>query len=489
MTSQNPSQKNKKMLNLIFIGLIALTAVTVCSKSSFLYPFNDWVDVNCYMTMGKGLTRGSLPYRDLFDHKGPLFYFLAAFAATVSPTSFTGFWILESLSAFFFLLYFWKTLCLLTDRAWIGWVPAAALVIFTSGSFCYGGGTEELCLPFLAYALYVGTRIIRAQGDMDLGKMFAIGMTSGAVLWIKYSMLGFYAGWIIIPFYLAVKKKKIMPFIKGILMIILGVAAVSFPVLLWLYLQGILDDMLEVYFISNIFAYSNGGGLLIMLRHMLSGLHLTLVYLLVPFLLAGLGILYYLRKDLVTALFFFTSGLLFGIVAFSGGHGIMYYPLPISPLSVIGFAALNDFCENRDFLRLLNRKSAVAVFTSACVAGMYFLSPNTYMMKYDKEDLSQFQFKEIICQEENPTLLNYGFLDGGFYTACGIYPEFKYFCKLNLELPEMLDAQEEYIENRVPLFVVTRNRNPELDGYECIAESSYYTEGRTQYYYLYRRSN
>lgn len=44
--------------------------------------------------------------------------------------------------------------------------------------------------------------------------------------------------------------------------------------------------------------------------------------------------------------------------------------------------------------------------------------------------------------------MNYGFLDGGFYTACEIYPEFKFFCRLNIDLPEMYAAQDEYISKK-----------------------------------------
>ena len=53
-------------------GLISVAVLLICSKNSPLYPMNDWVDVNCFFTVGRGITHGLVSYRDLYDQKGPL---------------------------------------------------------------------------------------------------------------------------------------------------------------------------------------------------------------------------------------------------------------------------------------------------------------------------------------------------------------------------------------------------------------------------------
>ena len=55
---------------------------------------------------------------------------------------------------------------------------------------------------------------------------------------------------------------------------------------------------------------------------------------------------------------------------------------------------------------------------------------------------------------ENPTLLNYGFLDGGFYTVTGIYPRTRFFCKVNLPLSDITQEQNQYIEDSLVDFVI-----------------------------------
>ncbi len=44
------------------LGLVSLCLsfgfLLICSKSSPLYPYNDWVDVNCFFTMGRSMLHG-----------------------------------------------------------------------------------------------------------------------------------------------------------------------------------------------------------------------------------------------------------------------------------------------------------------------------------------------------------------------------------------------------------------------------------------------
>lgn len=76
------------ILRLLFSLLAAGAALAVCSKSSFLYPLNDWVDVNCFFTVGRGMLHGLVPYRDLYEQKGTYYlYRLKENAETGSPAA------------------------------------------------------------------------------------------------------------------------------------------------------------------------------------------------------------------------------------------------------------------------------------------------------------------------------------------------------------------------------------------------------------------
>ena len=114
---------------------------------------------------------------------------------------------------------------------------------------------------------------------------------------------------------------------------------------------------------------------------------------------------------------------------------------------------------------------------------------NTYLMKYEKEDMPQYKFAEIINSKEDASLLNYGFLDGGFYFASGVMPSNKYFYRSNLVTQEMLDEQDYLIENKKVDFVVTREDSPNqkvIDaGYICISHLTHVYLGKEIDFYLF----
>ena len=63
----------------IIIFIFSFLLMFFCTRSSPLYRFNGWCDINAYYTMGKGLFNGKIIYKELFDHKGPLLYFSIQF--------------------------------------------------------------------------------------------------------------------------------------------------------------------------------------------------------------------------------------------------------------------------------------------------------------------------------------------------------------------------------------------------------------------------
>lgn len=107
------------------------------------------------------------------------------------------------------------------------------------------------------------------------------------------------------------------------------------------------------------------------------------------------------------------------------------------------------------------------------------MTPNNRKIGVKRETLPQYQFAEVITKSENPTLLNYGFLDAGFYLASGTLPNCKAFCRLNAPIPEMQRLQDEYLLDGKCEYVVTK-RPVDVPFYDLIMIKDKY--------YLYQRS-
>ena len=236
----------------LILLLTAIGIMLICTKSSPFYPYNDWGDANIYFTMGKGILQGQIPYRDLYDHKGPLIYIAYSLAALISKKNFLGVWFLEIAAAYFFLLYSYKILRLFCDEKVIVMMPVYAAVVYAADHMRHGGSAEELCLPLLSYGLYILLEYLLNGKKFKSKELLMLGITSGCVLWTKYTMLGFYVGWIVIPAIMMLTKKQYKEFAKTLGYIAAGVMIITFPIILYFGLQSALDDLFKVYFYNNI---------------------------------------------------------------------------------------------------------------------------------------------------------------------------------------------------------------------------------------------
>ena len=120
-TKQNTtylSNENRRITikTLVFLFVLCAAVITLCSKCSPIYPFNNWDDTNSFFTVGKAIANGKVVYRDIYEQKGPLLYYLFVLVYRISETTFIGAYIFEIAAAFLFLLLSLKTIHLFTDK-------------------------------------------------------------------------------------------------------------------------------------------------------------------------------------------------------------------------------------------------------------------------------------------------------------------------------------------------------------------------------------
>ena len=484
----------------LFLFGCAFIVISICSKSSPLYPLNDWQDANCFFTVGKSMLSGGVPYRDLMEQKGPFLYALHALTALVSYESFVGVWLLEIICCYAFLVYSYKTFLLFDgSRSTILLIPVAAALVYTCPAFAHGDSAEELCLPILSYAYYVGFKSLALNKLPSAKEGFVIGLTSACVLWTKYTMLGFYIGWFFLLSVFAFRNKEYKALLRMTAAIAAGVIVVTIPVLLYFFLNGAIRDLWEVYFYNNIVLYriaspaspdvdfvinlSDG------LKHLKTDNGLSVLAVTISIILTA-----HKRMKNAACLIATAFGFLW-VSVYVGGRNYVYYAFIFSVFAPLGILLAWQLLKRAipGFRAFLNKRFRMTAAASLCVCLLLSLtSGNTYLMLTPKAEMPQYRFKRVIEESgiTEPTLLNYGFLDGGFYTTTGIVPHTKYFCRLGIFLTEMLIQQDRYAENGIPDFIVTCGEKPEeFSRYTPIDSAPFDYEGGRHTYWLYKRSD
>lgn len=480
----------KSSISAAFILVTAFVTMLICTKSSPLYPLNDWVDANTYLTVGRGMLHGKVPYRDLYEQKGPLLYFLHAAAAFISDSSFAGVFVLETAACVAFL---WEARYLMGlhgcgDKLWV--LPMTALAVYSSEAFCHGDSAEELCLPLTLGAYIIGCKAVEGLPGRSGVRAFVLGVLAGAVIWVKLTFIGIFAA--ALAAVLVDCRRRHGELLRCVALSVLGAFAASVPVLLYFLINNAMDSLFSVYFYDNLFRYGGeDGGLL---HNIADGWNFSRIFMTVPFCIicAGLPLAPLLRGRRLCA--YYTAAVLLMFATVFCGHGsYQYYPLAMAVFVPEGVCLV--LLAVKKLLR--GRGAAVPAYMGAvlCAAALaadgvlsYKLSRNVYLMKYDRSDLPQYHFAELM--DEEGSLLNYGFIDGGFYLAAGEVPEFRYFCRNNMSVPEMTAAQEHYVSSHMPEYIVTRSpeRTPErqFEGYTLIASRGLSYYNKYFYYFLFR---
>lgn len=480
---EDSAEQNKKVLFYLF--LIAVITITLCSKSSIIYPFNDAADGNCFLTVGKSLLHGKVLYRDLVEQKGPYIYFLHSLAAVISENTFLAVFLLEIINAFLFLCIIYKTVCLFNKDIPVGIIALFAALIFSQGGFFHGDEIEEFCLPAIALTNYYVLRNVKKQIGIQPKEMLLVGIMAGTIFWSKYTICGYFACWYVIVAVHQVKEHRINSLVECFFAGLSGVVLSTIPVFLYFALNKSLYSLWEIYFAANLFNYNNvspgiAAGLLSMAKNLASGVWISLRYNFANCIFILCGVFWLrTRKERFQYVALTAVTFLFTCI---GMNPQKYYTFLLAAFSAPGILFIWSCYE-----RTSKYKNISWLFSLvACAMISISLSPNIYMLGYSREELPQYRFADTIKESQNATLLNYGFLDCGYYTTSGIVPSCRYFCKLNANIPELTEVQDYYVNNGLTEFVVSRDKTLDSEYYRLCDSCTYYFENAYRTDYLYR---
>jgi hypothetical protein len=418
--------------------------------------------------MGKGMMRGKVLYRDLFDRRGPLFYFLYGLTYFISNTTFLGVFILEVISFSVFLYFSYKIIVLFLEKKYaLLALPVITGAVLNLKSFAQGGSPEEFVLPLITISLFFLLKYYKEVFPKPVPHswVFINGLIAGCALWIKFSLLGFWFGWMASLLIVMLIKNGIIQGLKASLIFLVGMLTATLPWVIYFGLSHAIPVWIDVYFLTNLTAYSDTVSLVNLLRNGFFGFLRPLVRtpifsgvtyfgLLIIVVYKNFLVNNFEKISLITCFAFLV------LSVYSGGREYIYYSFVFSPFIVFSLIFILKAID--DSFKLLQRKTIISIIgvLTLIIAVSYTLifNHNTYMLNVEKEDLVQFQYADIIKEIENPSLLTYSRLDLGFYTTANIVPNVRFFQDTNinkLKNPFFIEEQNRYLKEKLVDFIVT----------------------------------
>ena len=306
-----------------------------------LYPGNARTpiqDSSSFLYIGKRMTEGKLPYRDMFDHKGPLLYLIQYVGLQMTPGHYTGVWLLEVLNAFFTASILKKLADLVTDHDIESHLSVMAALGVCGWMVWQGGNfTEEYALPWISLAAYESFHFFRT-GTYRNYDVLLLGSGFAVILLLRANMIAAWAVLMPIILVLLLKARRSAEIWKCTLFFVSGAAVVILPVVLWAAKEGFLLELWQDYILFN-FQYTDGatGG-------MWERLSLTIRFMIVlwPATLAVLTSLFLSPKN---RLLWYNLVFYLGSASTASMSGRLYYHYAIVmlPAAVLAFAICFSF--------------------------------------------------------------------------------------------------------------------------------------------------
>jgi len=251
----------RKASNILLVLMAATSAILVPSR--MLFSSGAPNDSSIFAYIGWAMNHGLMPYRDLWDHKGPLLYYLQFAGVYLHPASTFGIGLLELLAfAFAFFLLYRVIGSFASYRVSLG---IAVLSLVFVAHFSEGGNLcESWALLPLAAAHYLAWRWSQRTSLQWCAPL--LGVCFASIFWLRPNMVVFPSVAMLAMLYVSKKEDGIRTSSRLFIFAVAAALGLTGLVLAPIYRTGAFPDFIGAYFGYNA-AYSASLSVSVRLLH------------------------------------------------------------------------------------------------------------------------------------------------------------------------------------------------------------------------------
>lgn len=455
--------------------------------SSPLFPkFMDW-DSAIFMMVGKGINEGKRLYLDIFDHKGPILFWIEALGMRFGRN---GIFLLQCI---FMTVDIWLMVKIARYfcRGKKVYAAVAAAMVWLAYPLANGNLSEEYSLPFILGSFCLFLKDWTESREPKVLHSYLYGVNFCVLFFIRannaVTICAIILGWMCI----LIKSKQIKELFKHLLAGAAGIATIAVPICIYFWAQGSLWEMFYATFLFNL-RYSGNVSLLTQLTNPVTLFRMGILFS--PLIAAAIVFFIEIKDSELRVLLEIVVGLNFFSLFL--GHGYNHYFMIILPVVILLFSLLplekNGEKHERNLRRDLEKVLAGVVFAGYCVLALRIIGNNFYDYYIDHAVLNEYdtvreKFSQIPA-EERDCVLGYE-IPAKYYLMGDVLPCYKYgILQFHWEQndEQIMEDFLEYVRDEQPLWLVSEKdtNNTELknifaESYELIWKDDY-----AEYYYL-----
>ena len=206
-------------------------------------------DSAIFQVIGKYWYEGYLPYVNVFDHKGPLIFFVNMLGHAIHPR--TGVTVLQIISLYLSCLLAWRAMELYSSNALHKIFFLMVMLIFYASHYEEGNHVEEYSVLFLSAATYCFLRTLKENTFPPLYG-FIYGLSFGACFLIRLSDAAQLCCQIFLLALFLIQTHDFKTLQKNFLNFCAGFAVIVLPFVIYFAAHGILYEMLYGTILFNL---------------------------------------------------------------------------------------------------------------------------------------------------------------------------------------------------------------------------------------------
>lgn len=471
-------KKTRKFQKCLFLFFVCLIFMLICSGfTSPLYPHYTGLDSSVFLTVARGIVKGKIAYVDLFDHKGPVFYWMEAAGYFFGGR--TGVFFLQCLLLTCDLFIIDRLSSLFHVDLLSLAIPFFAVFFYL---FQHGNLTEEFSLPMLYAGIYYELKFLLSEEERHApGIAYFYGILLGLLAFIRLNNAFILCALLLCIIIVLIWKRQWVNLLGNLCAGILGLATIAVPICFYYYRHGALYDMVYGTFLFNLVYAKNNTHIPIFS----SGFFYFLILFAPGAYACGVFWMKWREtKHRAYVSLLFTAVLTFVMLVYTNVY-LHYYILGL-PLFIVAVAAIGT--ERTTALKL-----KFAAIVLACITVIYaFLSAysacapiyKTYLTNIAYDDYAQINTGiSVIPEEERESVIAYNVYANYYYHA-DILPCYKYFTLQKWLTTDKVNVYQDFMKYLIdehPLWVIIRAGEEDQlirgilkNGYICKSTDSCY---------------
>ena len=233
------------------VELILLTCCIVFSLPTSPLWNSLGYDKEIFQYIGMAISKGLVPYIDVFDHKPPVIFMLNYLGYLLTPSSTWGIFIIINLIGFTSALFVYKITQYVTSNKWIAIILSIYFIGLNNQLEILMGGNytrqvTEFLTIFLAYILFTKNR--------SNTNSFLMGSILSTIFFTQQNEI--ISSSILVFAYILLDKKDIHHIIKRLLWVTIGAFFVFTAMGFIIYQWGNFHEFIDQAFLFNLTSYN-----------------------------------------------------------------------------------------------------------------------------------------------------------------------------------------------------------------------------------------